>query len=322
MFDRVEVEKPDWSNAWHHDWVADRKAGAFTGETAKVDRGRAEITQSFDLFNGDKVRVTYRLVPGDAAVEIEAVVDKQPIASPHGIYLPLPTALHSSWECDFETGGASVRLDAEQLPYASRHYITAQRWLRIADSQNEFLVACPDVPLWQVGGFTYGRFGDPDGRVDRPAPVLLAWLTNNYWSTNFQADQSGRLTFRLTLIPGPRQPLGQAAQIAVTYANPPAVHVYAELGPVKSTGGSLLKTGLGQLLLARVERDGEGIALTLLNPGAEKQAVSIGPGIVTPARARRTKLSGEAIGDLSVTDGQIRTEVGPRAWSRIVVVPF
>jgi hypothetical protein len=321
MFDRVEVEKPDWSKAWHNDWQADRTGGKFLGETQKVGGGRAELAQSFELSNGDKVRVTYRLIPGDAAVEIEAVVDKQPIGTPHGIYLPLPTALKSGWECDFETGGANVRLDTEQLPYASRHYITAQRWLRIADAANEVTVACPDVPLWQVGGFTYGRFGEPDGRVERPAPALLAWLTNNYWSTNFQADQAGRLVFNVTLLPGKRQSLAAAAQTAVTYANPMAAHLYAELGPVKSATGSLLTTDLGQLLLTRIERDIDGIALTLLNPSSEKQSVSIGAGVVTPAKARRTKLSGETIGDLAVAGGKVQADIGPREWSRIVVVP-
>ena len=31
--------------------------------------------------------------------------------------------------------------------------------------------------------------------------MLLAWLTNNYWMTNFQADQGGRLRFRFALLP-------------------------------------------------------------------------------------------------------------------------
>lgn len=321
MFDRVDVVSADWGNSWHKDWAAERAGGTFTGEAHKVEHGRAELSQNFDLPNGDKVRVTYRVFPGDASVEIEAVVDKQPIVAPHGIYLPLPTALQTGWECDFETGGANVRLDIEQLPYASRHYITAQRWLRIADAQHEVTVACPDVPLWLVGGFTYGRFGDPDGRVERPVPALMAWLTNNYWSTNFQADQSGRLTFRMTLLPGKRQPLAAAAQNAVTYANPLAAHLYAELGPMKAAKGSLLGVELGSLLLTRLERDGDGIALTLLNPAGEAQTATIRAGVVTPGKARRTKLSGEAVEELAVTSGRVSTSVGPREWTRLVVDP-
>src|SRR5690606_1980550 len=103
-------------------------------------------------------------------VEVEAVVHKQPLGNPHSIYLPLPVALGGEWHSHFETGGAAVKLDDEQLPYSSRHYITTQRWIRIADAKSELTVACPDAPLWQVGGYTYGRFGDPDGRVERSSP--------------------------------------------------------------------------------------------------------------------------------------------------------
>ena len=134
------------------------------------------------------------------------------------------------WQCDFETGGATVSLDDEQLPYSSRHYITTQRWIRIADEDRELMVACPDAPLWQVGGYTFGRFGDPDGRVDRERPMLLAWLTNNYWMTNFQADQGGRLRFRFSLIPGAARPLGEGIRDALTYVRPLAAHVYAGRG--------------------------------------------------------------------------------------------
>ncbi|HVW93897.1 MAG TPA: hypothetical protein VHB74_14980 [Devosia sp.] len=317
IFDRIKVESPDWNTAWHNDWQADRSGGMLRGQAATVARGRAELSQDFALGNGDRLRVIYRLVPDDPTVEIEIVLDKQAIAAPHSLYLPLPTALGDGWACDFETGGASVRLDAEQLPYASRHYITAQRWLRISDSASELTVACPDAPLWQVGGFTYGRFGEPDGRVARKAPALMAWLTNNYWSTNFQADQGGQLRFKFTLLPGPRRALAAAAQEAVSYANPPAVHIYAERGPVKQAEGSLLQAELNGLLLTRLEPDGDGVALTLLNTEESAKTAIFRPGQFAPRQAARTSLAGEATEQLPVLDGEVRLEVPARGWTRL-----
>ena len=283
-----------------------------------IAAGRAEISQSFTLANGDKVDVHYRLVPHSDAVEVEAVVLKQPLANPHGIYLPLPVALSNGWTAHFETAGAAVKLDDEQLPYASRHYVTTQRWIRIADDKRELTVACPDAPLWQVGGFTYGRFGDPDGRVDRSSPVLLAWLTNNYWMTNFQADQAGRLRFRFWLLPNPARPLGESVKAALPYAHPLGAHLYAERGPVKAAATSLLKLDTGTLVLTRVEPDGAGVALTFLNPGDTEVEARIGAGTFAPKRAARTSLSGERLEDLPVGDG-VKVRVAPRAWTRIAL---
>jgi hypothetical protein len=319
IFDRIEIESPDWYKSWHTDWKAVREVPAGVESASElVARGRAEISQTCRL-NGDSVRVTYRLVGDEPTLEIEAVVQKAPLSEPHALYLPLPTSLKSPWHVDFETGGAVVRLDDEQLPYASRHYITAQRWIRIADDAHELTVACPDAPLWQVGGFTFGRFGDPDGRVDRERPTLIAWLTNNYWMTNFQADQSGRIRFRFVLLPGPSRSLGAAAQEAVSYARPPVAHVYAGLGALRDDAGTLLRPDLDGLLLTRLERDGSVVALTLLNPEDKAMTATLRAGRFKPVGARRTTLSGDPIEDLACRDGVVTVPVGPRAWTRVAL---
>jgi len=321
MFENPDLDFPDWSRAWHTDWKAEYELGRLADTHEAMRRGSAEIAQHFVLPDGDRVEVIYRLLPDDSALSIEAVLTKTPTADPHGIYLPLPTALADGWDCDFETGGAVVKLDDEQLPYASRHYITAQRFIRIADDRRGLTVACPDAPLWQVGGFTFGRFGDPDGQVRRERPTLLAWLTNNYWSTNFQADQGGRIRFRFTLLAGPRRPLGQSAQAAIARAQPLAAHIYAGRGPVRAGAGTLLDAELGELLLTRLEAEGEGVALTLLNPSDEAVEAKIAAGTLVPKRASVTSLAGEEGEALAVKDGVVTVTVGPRAWTRIEVQP-
>ena len=319
MFDVVDIESPDWHKAWHKDWKAERVSGRLTGTSETVERGSARISQSFTLPNGDAVEVIYRLVGEEAALHVDARVTKQPLSEPHGLYLPLPVALGQDWDCHYETGGAVVKLDDEQLPYASRHYITAQRFIRIGDADRELAVACPDAPLWQVGGYTFGRFQDPDGRVDRAHPALLAWLTNNYWSTNFQADQGGQPIFRFTLLPSPRREIGASAQAALAYAQPLAAHLFAERGPHRTTSGSLLTLDLGDALVTRLEQDGDGMALTLLNPGDEPVEARIGAAGFTPARASRTSLSGDAAEPLPVRDGTVSFTLAPRAWTRIAL---
>jgi alpha-mannosidase len=321
MFDQVDLEYADWNKAWHKDWQAQRDLPLGVAETLEtIGRGSAEIVQSFVLASGDKVRVLYRLLPDDPALQIEAVVTKLPLAEPHSIYLPMPAALGPDWEVDYETGGATVKLDEEQLPYASRHYITTQRFIRIADDSHELTVACPDAPLWQIGGFTFGRFGDPDGRVTREHPTLLAWLTNNYWSTNFQADQGGEIRFRFALLPSSKQPLGTAVQAALARAHPLATHLYAERGPVRREAASLLTTELGPLLLTRIEPEGSGVALTLLNPSDRPVEAVIGAGELKPMRANRTTLAGAPLEALPC-NGEVRVTVAARAWTRVAIYP-
>ncbi|SHG27890.1 Glycosyl hydrolases family 38 C-terminal domain-containing protein [Kaistia soli DSM 19436] len=320
IFDRVDVEAAEWNKSWHTDWSAVREAGKVSEDAEAITgQGRAEIRQSFTFSTGDRVTVVWRLVADQAALECEAIVDKAPLASPHGIYLPLPVRLAGAWHCDYETAGANVRLDDEQLPFASRHYITTQRYIRIADGNADLTVATPDAPLWQVGGFTFGRWREPDGSVVRPAPILNAWLTNNYWSTNFQADQGGRFSFRFTLLPGSGRPLGAAVQAALAYTQPLAAHVYAERGPLAAERGQLLDIDAGPLMLTRLEPADGGVALTFLNPDDQATEARIRAGRMAPAAAKRTSLSGAVIEDVAVANGELRFTVGPRAWTRVVV---
>ena len=243
IFERVDLNSPDWHKAWHTDWKAIRQPAELIGTKALVERGRAEVSQSFALPEGDRITVTYRLTAEDEALEMTAVVDKAPVAAPHAIYLPIPTTLDDAWNCHFETGGAVVELDREQLPYASRHYITTQRFIRIADQKHEVTVGTPDAPLWQVGGFTFGRHQEPDGRVTRERPMLLAWLTNNYWNTNFQADQGGQMRFRFFIAPSPARPLGASVRDALAAMQPPIPHLYAGYGDVRARIGDADRAG-------------------------------------------------------------------------------
>jgi hypothetical protein len=321
MFVLRDVESPDWQDGWNLDWPAEREVPAKVETTTEiVAAGRAEIVQRFVLASGDRVAVHYRLVKGSSVLEVEAVVNKQPIAKPHALYLPFPTALADGWRVEYETTGASVQLDEEQLPFASRHYVTTQRWIRINDDRHEVMVASPDAPLWQIGDLTFGRFGEPDGRDDRKWPVLIAWLTNKYWMTNFQADQAGTLRYRFSLLPSETKSLGRSVVDALPHSHPLGAHLYAERGPVKAAAGSLLKPELGEVMLTRLEPNGNGVALTLLNPSDEAQDISISGGTLAPRKARRTSLSGKSIEELPC-NGKVTATIAPRAWTRIEIDP-
>ncbi len=114
-----------------------------------------------------------------------------------------------------------------------------------------------------------------------------------------------------------RRDIGASAQAALAHAQPLATHVYADRGPVKSTAGSLLDLKLGGLLLSGVETVGNGVALTLLNPGDEAVDAAIGPGLLKPSTASRTSLSGDKPEALAVNGGTVRVVVAPRAWTRV-----
>ena len=314
MFSRPNWRLPETLQLhWNPDWQAVREGPVKMLETsATLHPGCAEVTQKMEMSNGDHITNYYRLFPAEANLEVETLIVKNNIADPHSLYLTLPLAMDTSAQCHFETAGAVVELGREQLPNTSQHYLTTQRFIRLQDKQKGLTVACPDTPLWQVGGFTFGRH--KQGYVERSEAMLLAWLCNNYWDTNFQADQAGQMRQRLRLIPHAAEGLETSIQKALPYAVSPQLHWYKNRGSSKQASAKPLDLELGGVMLTGFEGQSESVTLRLLNPTDTARTVRIGSSLLRLISAHRIDLAGNVGEVLSLSDGGVQLEIGPRAW--------
>ena len=300
----------DLHRQWQTDWTARREAGRLTATKVQRQSGEAAVTQSFAFTTGELAHVTYRLSPGDDALRIEVAVDKVRRASPHAMYLPLPFALdETGWKTHYESAGAFVELDREQLPGSNRHFVTTQRLLRLQDASRGVTIASPDLPLFQVGGFTFGRHRRGD--VVREAPVVLAWLNNNYWDTNFEVTQSGPITCRLTLLAHAAEPVSHSVARALPYVVEPQVHL---LRCGAAATEQLLDIDADGLVVTGMERDGATVRIWGLNPDDDGHHLQLGDAALKIVNAAHTALDGSEHHALERTDGRLRLEVAPRAW--------
>jgi alpha-mannosidase len=134
----------------------------------------------------------------DPVIRIDIDVDLAGDSSPSGVYFALPLAMDSGWRAEFDTAGQRVALDDEQLPGASRGWVTTASTAAMWDAHGAVALLTPDAPLVQFGGF---HFGPPPDAIDRvPDPLLLSWAANNYWDTNFPQVQNGWLKLRYGLL--------------------------------------------------------------------------------------------------------------------------
>jgi hypothetical protein len=59
-------------------------------------------------------------------------------------------------------------------------------------------VAMPENPMVQLGDF---HFAHNQAEFSWSGPMLLGWVTNNYWETNFRPHQPGRVHARIVSCP-------------------------------------------------------------------------------------------------------------------------
>lgn len=138
------------------------------------------------------------LLADDPIIHLEVEMELIPDSAPQGIYLAFPLALAAGWNAMFDTAGATVRLDTDQLAGSSRNWVTTETVAAMWDDEGGVALFTPDAPMVQFGDF---HFGPPLDTVPRPEnPLLLAWPVNNYWDTNFPITQTGRFTLRYGLL--------------------------------------------------------------------------------------------------------------------------
>ena len=146
-------------------------------------------------------RITFDAI--DPVVRVDIEVDLVGDSAPTGVYFALPLAMEAGWQAEFDTAGQVVALDDGQLPGASRGWVTVGSAAAMWDAWGAVALLTPDAPLVQFGGFHFGP--PPDGIPRDRDPLLLSWVANNYWDTNFPQVQSGpvRLRYGLLTLAGP-----------------------------------------------------------------------------------------------------------------------
>jgi hypothetical protein len=129
---------------------------------------------------------------------------------------PLPTGTTLP---RLSSGGQSFTPFTDQLPGTCRDYFAIDGWAEYATPDGRWLWVSRDAPLVTLGArSTLARRDSPPADPHR----LIAILFNNFWYTNFVADEHGILEFQFDLawLPDSAQP---APDIAATLAADPVL---------------------------------------------------------------------------------------------------
>lgn len=232
-FDEVVHED---GNGWATDWDAVyRRPGPATRIEVWTDAEGAHLDRWVELpgINGE-MRQTISLPLHEDRVRFTAYFNKADITEPESLYFSFPFKMPSA-RAHFDTAGVVVRFEDEQLPGASRGWVTAGSMVVVeSDTAGSLTLACPDAPLFQIGGFHYGR--DLRNGNGLNQALLFAWPMNNYWNTNFRASQPGLVRFRYELTHGPAFDPAASARFAAAVARPVMFHPAVSLAAAPPSG--------------------------------------------------------------------------------------
>lgn len=333
---------------WQPDWNAHYNAAT------KVTQHRV-----YDTPTGLEVRQTLSApgvvgqvelcfhVPSDSdAVIVEANWTMGLEQHPESTYLAFPFDLPDP-TAYVDVGGQAMQPGRDQLDGSCFDYYTAQRWVELANNERGITVGCPINPLFQFGGF---HFGDKQQTFKLDRALVLGWVTNNYWDTNFRAHQPGQVRARYHLCPhnGPfdeanahqvgfeaehwkplvnslnEEPLPAASlpesDSLLSLPEPPVLVL--QIKPEEESKTPFYPAeGGGQSRLRESEEVPDDAAFTLLlrNASDEPQTATLGSGVLSVTGAVSVGLLHQDEEPLETTGEGAAVELAPRETIRVQV---
>ena len=285
-------------------WTARRTLEQVTAVRTRREPHRLGLEVRATLPGATEIVKTIWLAAHTDAIRIDLSLRKAEVWAPESIYLAMPLDL-PGWEAVFDTMGTPTRLDSEQLPGSCRDWVTASGYVDVHDAAGGLTLACPDMPLAQIGNF---NFAQRQRAVDRGGkPLLLAWVLNNYWSTNFRIAQPGFLRFHYELATHSGFDPVAAARVAAFARGPLLTHP-AVAAEQAETGTLLAVEGAG-VVLAAAERLDDGALVWLQNLTDTARTATVRRSQAGIHTAARCDTLGAAGVPLAVVDGGVTVTV-------------
>ncbi len=135
------------------------------------------------------------LYDGLKRIDLVTSLEKEAVRIPEAVYFAFPFA-GPKGQFLMEIADGAMRPESEQLPGTSRDWHTVQNWVEIAGAKGCLVWSPLEAPLLQFGDINTGKWLK---KMDLPNSHLYSYAMNNYWMTNFKADQGGPFTFHYAL---------------------------------------------------------------------------------------------------------------------------
>lgn len=233
---------------------------------------------------------TVTLVDGLDYLTVVDVLDKARVRTPEAVHLAFaPNVPEGILRMDIPWG--IIRPEHDQLPGSCKNYFSVGRWVDVSNSRFGVTWATLDAPLVEVGQIAMDVRTpfDPKAFLSTvpPSQTFYSYVMNNYWETNYKADNEGTVVFRYAVRPhGPFDPAA-AARFGIERSQPLVVRPVAQdAPPVRSMffvePAEVLVTSL------KPSEDGKALMIRLYNAGEQPAQARLNWAAFQPNRVARS----------------------------------
>lgn len=127
--------------------------------------------------------------------------DKSNEREKESLHIAFPFTSNTS-RLEYGSAKQRLRYPQDQLPGSNKEFICVEQELSLQWGNHKAVLTAPGFALWEIGSMIDERKVNGAKvwkRDEQPAGTVFLYLLNNYWHTNYKADQEGIIAFDINL---------------------------------------------------------------------------------------------------------------------------
>lgn len=169
---------------------------------------------------------------------------------------------------------AVIRPELDQLPGACKNYFSVGRWVDVSNGDFGVTWTTNDAPLVEVGAITVDVASPFQShaflQTVPPTQTFYSYVMNNYWETNYKADQPGKTVFHYAVRPHGPFDAAAATRFAIEQSQPLlAVPVDENAPPARSEPLLRVEPASVIVSLLKPSDDGKARIVRLFNAASQ-----------------------------------------------------
>ncbi len=252
------------------------------GHLVSVERtpwGWLARLESSDV-NTPAIRTEIRLFEHEKKIELVEDIEKKPELRKEAVYFAFPFAMsHPEFQYEIQNGVVDPAKD--MYPGAGHEWFSVQHWVSVQQDDVSATVMPLDASLLTLGDINRGAWPTEFG--ERPG-VIFSYVMNNYWHTNYRAEQGGHFHFRYIITSAAQTDDAALSRMGWEEATPLEEDEISSQDkalnlprPLNGEQGSFITVDDPDLLLEtwKPAEDGNGTILRFLDLGGAARTVTV-----------------------------------------------
>ncbi|MEP6927284.1 MAG: hypothetical protein ABI834_06585, partial [Ginsengibacter sp.] len=135
-------------------------------------------------------------------LKLSVIIDKKAIRDKESVHIAFPFSINNP-KVRIGIDDSLITPENGQIPGSNKDFFSVQRWLDVSNEANGVTISSPQGALFEIGNIIDEQRTNsgykPWKNESKSSATIFLYAMNNYWHTNYKADQSGKVTFDFVL---------------------------------------------------------------------------------------------------------------------------